>query len=313
MGYHYYYLVVLYPVDGLHEEFACRNVHPGRGFVEDEYGCVSVEESGECYALPLAHAEFGAAVEGAAEHIIVSVGESFYYSVSVRKCGYLSGRFSIIEGDIFFCCQRIACKVLEEDGNVSTKFVEGEAAYVGTIDEDLPLLRVIEAQQEFDEGAFAVAILALYKRHLPHPGCEVVVLQDVAFHIWIAKGHVAEFHSLYTLGDGQRGCWREDLWLEVKEVEKVCNEKAVVVERRYGGYEGGEVALTSAEGLKEHDKGADADSCREGLANEQPDDGKHGGSLDDAAENVERSQSARDGQQLSDQLSATIDEAVIEN
>ena len=43
-------------------------VEPGGGFVEEEDGSIGSEGAGKGYALPLTHAEFGAAVEEASEH-----------------------------------------------------------------------------------------------------------------------------------------------------------------------------------------------------------------------------------------------------
>ena len=202
----------------------------------------------------------------------------------------------------------VADEVLEEDAEVGAEVVEGELAEVGAVDEHLPLVGVVEAQQELYQGALTEAVAAVDAGDFAPSGGEGKMLEHIALHVGVAEGDVAELHLLHAPGEGYGAGGREDGGLQVEELEEVAHEEAVVVEAGHAAHEGREVALAAAESLEEHDEGADGDGGGEGLLQQQPDDGEHGGGLDEATGDVERTQAARDGQQAAYQMLARIHE-----
>lgn len=118
-------------------------------------------------------------------------------------------------GDVFAGGEVVADEVLEEDAEVGAKVVEGEAAEVGAFDEHLSLVGVVEAEEEFHQGALAEAVAAVDAGDFATACDEVEVAEHVALHVGVAEGDVAEFHLLHLLWEGHGLGRREDGGLEV--------------------------------------------------------------------------------------------------
>lgn len=178
---------------------------------------------------------------------------------------------------------------------------------VNTVNEHAASLRVVEAKEKFYKGRFAEAVAAVDMGYLAFAGRKGEVGEDVVLHVGVAEGDVAELDFSDFIGERFRGVRREDGGLEGEEFEEVGDEKAVIVESGNGGDERGEVSLSAAEGLEEHDEGAEGDGSEVGLGDEEENDSEHGYGLDDAAEDIEHPQSARDGEEPPYELPSCVD------
>ena len=132
---------------------------------------------------------------------------------------------------------------------------------------------------------------------------------DVALHVGIAESDVAELDLGDDLRHREGAGRRQDGGVELEELEEIADEETAVVETRDGCHEGGEVALAATESLEEHDERAYGDGARPGAADEHPDDGEHGGGLDERAEDVEEAETAGDGEEAAYEEAAGLDEA----
>ena len=302
------------PFNQLRESLAAVGVEPRRGLVEEQHGSVGGEGARKGQALPLPHAELAATVEEAAQQRAAALGKPREERQERRgkQRAVVGGGAAGAEGDILVGGAAVAHKLLEENAETLAQLVGVEAPYVDAVKQHSALLGVVETQQELDERGLAVAVAAVDGGHLAAAGPEAVVAQHVALHVGIAESDVAELHLLDLLRHRQRVSRRQDVGLEVEELEEVAHEEAVVVEPCNTAHKAGEVALPAAERLEQHDERTHGDGPRGGLRDEEPDDEKHGGSLDESTEHVEHTQAPRDGEQRGDELAARGDETAAE-
>ena len=268
-------------------------VEPGGGLVEEEERRGAVEGSGDGQTLPLAHAEFGALVKEAAERRVIALRQR--RDEREQRVGDVGSVRSVGEGDILVDGDEIAPEVLEEDRHRGAEGVKVKTTDVGAIEEDAALLGVVEPKKEVDDGGLADAVVALEGCDFAAAGGEVEVAEDITLHAGIAEDDVAELDGRDVGRNGERIGGRDDCWLKGEKLEEIGEEEAIVVETGEGGDEGRQSAQPAAEGLEEHDKGADREDAACGASGQEGDDEEHGCRLDDGTEERVGPETAGDG------------------
>jgi hypothetical protein len=163
------------------------------GFVEDEDRRVLQQRPGDGQALALAAGEQHAVladqgVEALRQPVDELAGEGRLggaLDVGARRAG------EVAVGDV--AGHRVVEQrhLLGDDGDVAAQVAQGVVLDIRAVDEDLPLLVVIEARDQVGQGGLAAARAADQRHHLPRLDGEADAVEHAPLAAGIGEGQVA--------------------------------------------------------------------------------------------------------------------------
>ena len=166
--------------------------------------------AGQCELLPFAAGEIDAALEAAAQHLIVAALQLGDYTggqaLLSRILDFFGrvGNFNAAHGDVFARRHLVAHEVLEDDADLRVQIVQVVFAQIDAIEQNLAFGRIVEPRDELDDGGLALAVFADERDALAGAEGEVEVAEDAAVGARIGEGDVAEFKAARDrLGRGQ--------------------------------------------------------------------------------------------------------------
>ena len=217
-------------------------IEGGGGLVEDEELGVAHVSAAEGDFLPLAAAQIHAAVEAAANHLVVAAGQLGDDAVGQAlvgggfDAGLVQALLDAAHGQVLAGRQLEAHEILEDDADFLAQLGGVVFAQIVAVEQDAALAGVVEAGQELDEGGFAGAVFAHQRQLLAGVQREAEVANGPLRPILVLKPDVLK---LEPLPDGPRegprrlaaGHLPHDAGPQGKEVEEVLQVQGPVGHR----------------------------------------------------------------------------------
>ena len=141
-------------------------IERGGGLVENEQLRVAKIGARQGELLPFAAGEIDAALEAAAQHLVVAalqlcdhaggqalLGRVFDFFRRVRN-------FDAAHGDVFARRHFVAHEVLKDDADLGVQVGQVVLAQIDAIEQDLAFGGIVEPRDELDDGGLALAVFA---------------------------------------------------------------------------------------------------------------------------------------------------------
>ena len=202
------------PVEGILNGHLGFGVDRGRGLVQDQNPRVG--QNGPCDrdSLPLTARKRAA---GRSDHRIVAVG---HFADEIMRAGGNGGGHHLVVGrplfgigDVFLHRAHENIRLLRDHGDARAKVGKGHLPDVDPVNEDVPLLRVVQPVDQIHQSGFSRARPPDNAQHLARTDMEVDILQHVAVRL-IPEGdvpqlnlsaHVGKADGLLRLGNLRNG------------------------------------------------------------------------------------------------------------
>ena len=161
------------------------------------------------HLLPLAARQLDAAVEAAAEHLVVplpsrprdGVGQAAARGLAHPRPSS-SSALDLADADVLLQDEVVAHEVLEDHADVAAQTVQVVVAQVHAVEQDAPLVGIVEAGEQLDERRLARPVLPDQRDALFGLELEAQVAHRPAARARVVEAHVVETRSPSRIGTG---------------------------------------------------------------------------------------------------------------
>src|SRR5580658_3954155 len=203
--------------------------------IQDEHLRISQISSGQREFLPFPAGEIDSAIKTPTQHLLVSKRKSLDEVMSEtfpRRLLHPRQVRNLVDEpytNVFPRRHFITHEILEDHADFAIEIFQVIFAEIDSVEQDLPLRRVIKASEEFDNGGLALAVFTDQRDSLLGVKMKVESLQHQTRASRIPEGNIAKFEPASNgpwRGQGVR--LRRNLGLHLEEGDQISQEQCLV-------------------------------------------------------------------------------------